>query len=58
MSQDQSKTTEKRVERLENLLGRIVDALYKKDSIRDGNWGHPSFYTVIGEVRKELGYDD
>ena len=44
----------KRLERLEQSVIRIADALVRKSSEQDGNWGHMPFALEMGEIIADL----
>lgn len=35
-------------------LLRLIDALRRKDTEQDGNWGYPSFYEELDEIERLL----
>lgn len=39
-------------------LVRLVDALLRKDTAQDGNWGWPSFHEELVAIRATLSTDD
>lgn len=42
------------VTRAEGAILRLIDALRRKDSEQDGNWGFPSFYEELTQIENEL----
>jgi hypothetical protein len=36
------------------MLCKLIDALLRKDSEIDGNWGHPDFHAELREMRDSL----
>ena len=47
-------TLEERVARLETTLAILMDAMDRKDTERDGNWGYPPFRAELRELRFHL----
>lgn len=43
-----------RIDRLEKLLAKMADALVRKDTVQDGNWGYSHFRDEVKEVLREL----
>lgn len=46
---------EERVGRLESQLARVIDALIRKGTDRDGGWGWPRFDDEMREILGEIG---
>lgn len=42
---------------LREQVAKLCDALLRKDSEQDGNWGHPSFYDEVRAIRAEIKQD-
>lgn len=36
------------------MLAKLIDALLRKDTEKDGNWGYPSFEKELREMRQSL----
>ena len=49
--------TEERIERLERLVCKLADALLRRNSDQDGNYGFPSCNSEMREILGELGFD-
>lgn len=39
---------------LREVLLRLIDALMRKDTERDGNWGYKNFYAELNELKDTL----
>ena len=44
-------TDRDRIDRLERTVVVLLDALDRKDTERDGNWGYPTFRAELRELR-------
>ena len=44
-------TDQERIDRLERVVVVLLDALDRKDTERDGNWGYPPFHQELREIR-------
>lgn len=47
-------TDKERIERLERLVAKMASALYRMDTEKDGNWGHPPCRQELHEIIGEL----
>jgi hypothetical protein len=47
-------TIEERLERLEGVVIKLCDALQRKGTERDGNWGYPRFEQELVEIKTDL----
>lgn len=43
-----------RIDRLERLVLKLAEALERKDTEQDGNWGWPTFFQELHDVKKTL----
>lgn len=43
-------TNEERIERLEKTVEQLLDALMRKDTEQDGNWGYKAFAQEVKEL--------
>lgn len=46
--------SEERLDRLERLLFKLTDALIRKSTELDGNWGNPTFHSELSDIKKNL----
>jgi hypothetical protein len=54
MTVEAERRLEERIDRLERLLDAMADALMRKDTEQDGNWGFPPFPVDMQAIRDEL----
>lgn len=47
-------TAQERINRLERIVAILMDALDRKGTERDGNWGYPPFKAELAELRFAL----
>lgn len=40
------------------MMAKLIDALLRKGTEQDGNWGYPSFRAELEEMRKSLDETD
>ena len=44
----------KSIDELKEVLLELIDALEKRDTEQDGNWGHKSFHQRLAELKAKL----
>jgi hypothetical protein len=49
-----SEMVAERLDRLEKMLDKLCFALQRKETEQSGNWGWPSFYEELIEIREKM----
>jgi hypothetical protein len=47
-------TEAERLDRLERIAARLLDALWRKGTEQDGNWGYQNFREEVADLLAEL----